>query len=52
MDPIDWPDLSKAMTNALISSCDVDGFRVDTPMLLGENRQGKHWKRHGSVEDY
>eukprot|EP00438_Fugacium_kawagutii_P027604 Skav231507 [mRNA] locus=scaffold84:161656:171987:- [translate_table: standard] len=23
-----------AMTNALISSCDVDGFRVDTPMQV------------------
>ena len=33
--------ISKAMTNALISSCDVDGFRVDTPMLLGEKWKGE-----------
>ena len=27
---------AEAMTNALISSCDVDGFRVDTPMCLAK----------------
>lgn len=28
----------EAMSNALISSCDVDGFRVDTPMSPGAKK--------------